>query len=322
MSVQLIIGDRRFWILFKSQLGQHINTHSPLLSSLLLTQDGRARSNFSPDEMQHVLGSVERRLGERHTVSRYVIGTLVLLGLLGTFWGLTQTVGSITSALNGLSFDGQMSSDIFQKLKAGIQSPLSGMGVAFSSSIFGLIGSMILGFLDLQQGKAEKEFYDDLEDGLTTLLNHKVLSNSGPTYILALLEQTAEVLNAFENKLMQIEDNRLKSMAVWQKTLEHIRELTNNLDKNQVGIRDLCELLTVLVRNVQDTNINMQNYSEGQIALNKIEQTKLEQVTDELTSGRRQIVQDLTGEIRMIAKMISMLTEPVEDTLPSHASSM
>ncbi|MDR1907256.1 MAG: hypothetical protein LBQ43_00125 [Holosporales bacterium] len=321
IHVRQISLDKRFWHFFKSQLvpGSRAsivnNIYSPLLSALVTGPDGKNKTSFTHDEVQHILVSMDRKLGERHTISRYVIGVLVLLGLLGTFWGLTQTVGSITASLNDLSFEGFVSSDLFQQLKTSILSPLSGMGVAFSSSIFGLIGSMVLGFLDLQQGKVEKDLYDIIEDDLLALSKPHPIStnNSGPAYILALLEQTAETLSSLEGRLSQMEDSRIKTNNNWQKISETLSDLTGNLNKNQGSIQDLCGSINTLVKNVQDTNANLLNYSEGQTVRNKIEQTKSDQIVDELTLGRQHLAKELVGEIRMVARMISMLSEPEEE---------
>jgi hypothetical protein len=95
-------------------------------------------------------------------------GLLVFLGLLGTFYGLISTVNSVGATIQGLDVGSGTASVIFEDLKSGLQAPLSGMGTAFSSSLFGLAGSLIVGFLDLQAGQAQNRFYLDLEDWLST----------------------------------------------------------------------------------------------------------------------------------------------------------
>ena len=97
-----------------------------------------------------------------------LIGLLIFLGLLGTFWGLLETVSSVGDVIAGLSVQGD-ASVVFDDLKRGLGEPLSGMGIAFSSSLFGLSGSLILGFLDLQTGQAQNAFYTDLEDWMSTI---------------------------------------------------------------------------------------------------------------------------------------------------------
>ena len=92
---------------------------------------------------------------------------LVFLGLLGTFWGLLETVQSIGNVISGLTIKGDAVQDVFERLKSGLQAPLAGMGTAFSSSLFGLAGSLVLGYLALQAGQAQNRFYNDLEEWLS-----------------------------------------------------------------------------------------------------------------------------------------------------------
>ena len=125
----------------------------------------RGRLSLSAPALRSLLDGIASRLDESRDLSRYVIGLLIFLGLLGTFWGLSQTIGSIGDVIRGLTVGvGDLASG-FENLKRGLASPLSGMGTAFSSSLFGLGGSLVLGFLDLQAAQAQNRFFNDLEDG-------------------------------------------------------------------------------------------------------------------------------------------------------------
>src|SRR6188768_685613 len=122
--------------------------------------------------MRHLLDTIATRLDEARDISRYMTGLLVFLGLLGTFWGLIETVGSVGKAIDGLKVGGD-SGALFDTLREGLAAPLGGMGISFSSSLFGLAGSLVLGFLDLQAGQAQNRFYNELEDWLsTTVIDH------------------------------------------------------------------------------------------------------------------------------------------------------
>ncbi|MBN9435259.1 MAG: flagellar motor protein MotA [Bosea sp.] len=131
--------------------------------------DRIGRMAISTQTMRSVLDSILMRLDEDRDTSRYLTGLLIFLGLLGTFWGLLQTVGAVADAIGSLNVGTGDSAVIFEDLKAGLQGPLTGMGTAFSSSLFGLAGSLILGFLDLQAGQAQNKFYTELEDWLATV---------------------------------------------------------------------------------------------------------------------------------------------------------
>src|SRR5262249_32863796 len=128
-----------------------------------ILRDRMGRMAMSPQTMRTIMDSIATRLDEARDISRYMTGVLVFLGLLGTFWGLIETVTSVRTVIEGLKVGGD-AGQMFDALKEGLAAPLGGMGISFSSSLFGLAGSLILGFLDLQAGQAQGRFYTDLED--------------------------------------------------------------------------------------------------------------------------------------------------------------
>ena len=129
--------------------------------------DRVGRMAISSHIMRSILDSIAARLDEARDISRYMTGLLVFLGLLGTFWGLIETVGSVGGVIGKLNVGGDAGS-VFDSLKEGLAAPLAGMGISFSSSLFGLAGSLVLGFLDLQMSQAQNRFYTQLEDWLST----------------------------------------------------------------------------------------------------------------------------------------------------------
>lgn len=143
--------------------------HPKLLAPMaaILGGERAGRMSITQTTMRHLLDSIATRLDEARDISRYMTGLLVFLGLLGTFWGLIETVGSVGKVIEGLKVGGD-SGALFDTLKEGLAAPLGGMGISFSSSLFGLAGSLILGFLDLQSSQAQNRFYTDLEDWLAT----------------------------------------------------------------------------------------------------------------------------------------------------------
>jgi hypothetical protein len=149
--------------------GLAIARHPTLLAPMaaILGGERTGRMTISQQTMRHLLDSIATRLDEARDISRYMTGLLVFLGLLGTFWGLIETVGSVGKVIDGLKVGGDAGA-LFDTLKGGLAAPLGGMGISFSSSLFGLAGSLILGFLDLQSSQAQNRFYTDLEDWLAT----------------------------------------------------------------------------------------------------------------------------------------------------------
>jgi len=153
--------------------GLALERHPTLLAPMaaILGGERSGRMSISQQTMRHLLDSIATRLDEARDISRYMTGLLVFLGLLGTFWGLIETVGSVGKVIDGLKVGGDAGA-LFDTLKEGLAAPLGGMGISFSSSLFGLAGSLILGFLDLQSSQAQNRFYTDLEDWLATTVRH------------------------------------------------------------------------------------------------------------------------------------------------------
>jgi hypothetical protein len=153
--------------------GLALDRHPTLLAPMaaILGGERTGRMTITQATMRHLLDSIATRLDEARDISRYMTGLLVFLGLLGTFWGLIETVGSVGKVIDGLKVGGDAGA-LFDTLKQGLAAPLGGMGISFSSSLFGLAGSLILGFLDLQSSQAQNRFYTDLEDWLATTVRH------------------------------------------------------------------------------------------------------------------------------------------------------
>ncbi|MDE2446952.1 MAG: flagellar motor protein MotA, partial [Alphaproteobacteria bacterium] len=150
---------RMVWRLFPEvswlngfKIGQGSEQSPPILLAPMATilGDASGRTVLSPQTMRSLLDSLASRLDESRDLLRYLIGLLIFLGLLGTFWGLLATVTSVGDAIRNLDVGSTQSSAVFEELKAGLQKPLAGMGLSFSSSLFGLAGSLVLGFLDLK----------------------------------------------------------------------------------------------------------------------------------------------------------------------------
>jgi hypothetical protein len=178
MFIGIALAIRQVWRLFpevrwvntlqQSEEGLVAPTPPVLLAPLAALLGSRpGQSGFSVAATRSVLDSIGARLDESREIVRYLAGLLVFLGLLGTFWGLIDTVGSVGRIISSLR-TGQDSAVLFDELKNSLAGPLQGMGLSFSASLFGLAGSLVLGFLDLQAGQAQNRFYTELEDWLAT----------------------------------------------------------------------------------------------------------------------------------------------------------
>ncbi|HWV43006.1 flagellar motor protein MotA [Pseudorhodoplanes sp.] len=201
--------------------------------------DRLGRMAISTQMMRGILDSIATRLDEARDLSRYMTGLLIFLGLLGTFWGLIETVGSVGKVVETLKPGGD-SASVFETLREGLAAPLGGMGIAFSSSLFGLAGSLILGFLDLQTSQAQNRFYTDLEDWLSTTV-HDVSA-----------EPVAAVGNAPLSSDMKIAIERLRetvseaggskaATAAMASLAEAIQGLVHHMRTEQQMIRDWAD---------------------------------------------------------------------------------
>jgi hypothetical protein len=243
------------------------NLITPLLSPMarMLSKKGSDRLTLSTTSMRSLLDSIGNRLEESRDISRYLIGLLIFLGLLGTFWGLLATVSSVSDVIKNMSGEGEDSLLLFDNLKIGLQQPLSGMGVAFSSSLFGLAGSLILGFLDLQAGHAQRRFFNELEEWLSeiTHLSSGALPGDGesavPVYVQALLEQTADGLNSMQRELSAQNSERSRLDAHMLTLTHQLAELGEYLKRDQQPFsEELRKELRILTRTIGASLANQQ----------------------------------------------------------------
>jgi hypothetical protein len=170
------------------RLGENNELPQPVLLGPIanLLGDSSGRTMLSPQTMRSLLDSLASRLDESRDLLRYLVGLLIFLGLLGTFWGLLDTVSSVGEAIRNLDVSAAQSSSVFEELKSGLQRPLGGMGISFSSSLFGLAGSLILGFMDLKAAQAQNRFYHGFEDWLSTITDVGIgdtASAAAPSYV-------------------------------------------------------------------------------------------------------------------------------------------
>src|ERR1700722_16731891 len=207
--------------------------------------DRVGRMAISSQTMQGLLDSIAARLDEARDMSRYMTGLLVFLGLLGTFWGLIETVSSVGDVIKGLKVGGD-AGVMFDSLKDGLAAPLKGMGISFSSSLFGLAGSLVLGFLDLQTSQAQNRFYTNLEDWLATTVQDVGTTSGGAVL-------PAGILDAFERLRHSLEDggaNKATTVAM-ANLAEAIQGLLAPKRTEQQMIRDWADEQAKLNRDLR-----------------------------------------------------------------------
>src|SRR5213080_1278072 len=205
----------------------------------ILGGERSGRMTISQQTMRHLLDSIATRLDEARDISRYMTALLVFLGLLGTFWGLIETVGSVGKVLEGLKVGGDASA-IFDALKEGLAAPLGGMGISFSSSLFGLAGSLALGFLDLQAGQAQNRFYMELEDWLSTIVSDLTVDAEARPAAAAPSGEMRSAIDKLKEAVAETGSNRAATAAM-ANLAEAIHGLVSHMRTEQQMIRDWAD---------------------------------------------------------------------------------
>ena len=191
------------------------------------------RMAISSQMMRGILDSIATRLDEARDISRYMTGLLVFLGLLGTFWGLIETVSSVGGVIQGLKAIGDAGT-MFDSLREGLAAPLGGMGISFSSSLFGLAGSLVLGFLDLQSSQAQNRFYTELEDWLSTTVYDQA-AEPGPAAGVPVEMRSA--IDRLREAMNEVSTSKGASTAM-SNLAEAIQGLVHHMRTEQQMIRD------------------------------------------------------------------------------------
>ena len=264
--------------------------------------------------MRTLLGIVDSRLSDYKESANYFSGVLVFLGLLGTFWGLLLTIGSVGDVVRNLDIVGGNVGAMFESLKANISKPLSGMGTAFSTSLFGLGSSLILGFLQLQTNLAQHFFYNELEENMTRytrIISASALAEGGDgsiiTYLQAMLEQTGDNINTLQKTVMKsVENNQevSRKMAIMAeqtaKLANQMQEKLKVMEKISVAPEKLYPVLNDLVK-ISKSGFGMDDRTRDHIR--------------NMDLGLSDMADKLSSDIRLLAKTIAMTnSENKKDT--------
>ena len=201
--------------------------------------DRAGRMAITSLTMRGLLDSIATRLDEARDISRYMISLLVFLGLLGTFWGLIDTVGSVGKVIEGLKVGGDAGA-VFDSLREGLAAPLGGMGISFSSSLFGLAGSLALGFLDLQAGQAQNRFYMELEDWLSTIVSDLTVDGEARPVGAAPSGEMRSAIDKLKEAVAETGSNKAATAAM-ANLAEAIHGLVSHMRTEQQMIRDWAD---------------------------------------------------------------------------------
>jgi hypothetical protein len=322
----LLLGPASDWIdSFRERLAARDLTAPPGPAPRLLAPMARmlgsrqsGRVSLSATSLRTLLDGIASRLDETRETSRYLIGVVIFLGLLGTFWGLLETVRSVGSVIGGLDTGGGDLAQAFANLKAGLETPLYGMSTAFSASLFGLASSLVLGFLDLQAGQAQNRFYNDLEEWLSTYtrLSGGPFGEGGdgsmPAYLHALLEQTADSLENLQRILARSEEGRIAASNTLVGLTDRLGVLGEHMKAGQLLMLRLAENQMELKPSLTRLAAVAEN-SLGQDDVLRAHLRNIEayvaRLTEDVAEGRVRSVQEVRQEIRILARTIAALAE-------------
>ena len=280
------------------------------------TREGQDRFTLSAPAMRSLLDSLASRLDESRELSRYMTGLLIFLGLLGTFWGLLLTVASVSDVIAGMSVGSGDINALFDQLKSGLGKPLRGMGTAFSSSMFGLAGALVLGFLDLTAGQAQNRFFNELEEwlaGLTRLssgaLGGDDAGGSVPVYVQALLEQTAENMENLQTILVRGEDGRTQSNNAILALTEKIATLSDTMRTSQQLMMRIAETQSQLGPALAKLGERRPDGDDAARAHLRNIELYMQRLLSESEQGRIQSTAELRNDIRVLTRTIAALAE-------------
>ena len=283
----------------------------------MLSSRKSERLSLSAMAMRSVLDGISSRLDETREISRYATGLLIFLGLLGTFWGLLLTIASVSTVINDMSVGTGDINALFNQLKSGLAEPLRGMAIAFSSSMLGLAGALVLGFLDLQAGQAQNRFYTEMEDWLAaaTRLSSGAVGGDGegsmPAYVQALLEQSAENMDELQRAISRGEEGRAVGTQALMTLTERLSVLADQMRASQVLMGRMAEaqaaLQPTLARLADATGTGaLDEASRGHIRNLEL---YLARILEEMTQGRMQATTEIRNEIKVLSRTIAALAE-------------
>ena len=275
-------------------------------------RDGEKRFTLSGPASRSLLDSISSRLDESRELSRYMTGLMIFLGLLGTFWGLLETIGAVADVIGGMSAGSGDLNMLFEQLKSGLVKPLRGMGTAFSASLFGLAGALVLGFLDLTAGQAQNRFFNELEEwlaGLTRLSSGALGEGDGsmPVYVQALLEQTAENMENLQHILSRNEEGRAQANQAVLQLTERLELLSETMRTNQLLMQRMAEMQALIVPALQ--RLSETGTDDAAITHLRNMDRALQRLLTESEQGRTQSTSELRNDIRILTRTVAALAE-------------
>ena len=295
--------------------GHDANAAPRLLASLaaLLRQRG-ARLQLGSSSTRSILDSIATRIDELREITRYITNILIFLGLLGTFYGLATTVPSLVETIQSLSpGEGESALDIFNRLQSGLEGQLSGMGIAFASSLLGLAGSLVVGLLEVFVGQAQNRFYRELEDWLSTItrVGFGASEGDGPAANSALaqmMDQMSEQMDGISQLFAQSANGQAAVEERIMQLTTTMDKLTRKLDTGQTeALERVAASQEQMVARMQAAGGADGVDAEGRMRLRSMDMQML-RILEEITTGRQESIAELRGDLVNLTKAVRQLS--------------
>jgi hypothetical protein len=269
-----------------------------------------ARTQISSSSSRSILDSVAQRIDEDREITRYIGNVLIFLGLLGTFYGLATTVPALVETIRSLNpGDGEDGADIFARLQSGLESQLGGMGTAFSSSLLGLAGSLVVGLLELFAGHGQNRFYRELEEWMSTITRVGLEGDEGGSgadsgVMAAFVDQLGELMDTIQMSMGQMDadreanEERFASLATSMTEMSQIKER----DQTEALLTRVAEGQEMLIKKLDESGMEGID-AESRMRLRSID-VQLLRILEEMSAGRQESVGDLRQEIITLTNVI------------------
>jgi len=310
-QVFLLMNSVRWIERFARDAGGHSYSTAPSLLAPLATllRSRGARTQVSSSSGRSILDSVAQRIDEDREITRYIGNVLIFLGLLGTFYGLATTVPALVETIRSLNpGEGESGADIFGRLQSGLEAQLGGMGTAFSSSLLGLAGSLIVGLLELFAGHGQNRFYRELEEWLSTITRIGVDGEEGAGTDMgamgAFVDQLAEVMDTMHMMMGQNEGNRNENDQRFASLAAAMEQMAQNstANANTALLERVAEGQAALIQKLEDNGMEGID-AESRMRLRSID-VQLLRILEEMSAGRQESIADLRGDILNLTNAI------------------
>ncbi|MGR3546101.1 MAG: biopolymer transporter ExbB [Roseovarius sp.] len=331
-QVLQLIGSARWIDGFAAQLPGHEMTQPPSMLAPLATllRSRGKRMQIASTSARSILDSVAQRIDEAREITRYIVSLLIFLGLLGTFYGLATTVPAVVDTIRSLApQEGEEGIAVFNRLMSGLEAQLGGMGVAFSSSLLGLAGSLVVGLLELFAGHGQNRFYRELEEWMSTITRVGFASGDADGgeggAVTHLLDHMAEQMDALQSMLSQSDMSRAmvdQKLGVLADSIERLTHRMSDQNPVQLALLRLAEGQERLIASLEarDATPHEGIDAESRMRLRSIDVQML-RILEEISAGRQETMTELRTDLAALTRVLgqarpSPTPRPVRPIVP------